>query len=86
MFYPVDLIAALAAFSAYWFRRYFHQSHQNVLLNAQLAESNKLKDRFLANTSHELRTPLHGIMNIAQSVLTRKNMCWMKRANVTWNC
>jgi two-component system, sensor histidine kinase ChiS len=72
MFYPVDLIAALAAFSTYWFRRYFHQSHQNVLLNAQLAESNKLKDRFLANTSHELRTPLHGIMNIAQSVLTRK--------------
>ncbi|MFD5019547.1 ATP-binding protein [Paenibacillus sp. NPDC058367] len=72
MFYPVDLIAALAAFSTYWFRRYFHQSHQNVLLNAQLAESNKLKDRFLANTSHELRTPLHGIMNIAQSVLIRK--------------
>lgn len=72
MFYPVDLIAALAAFSTYWFRRYFHQSHQNVLLNAKLAESNKLKDRFLANTSHELRTPLHGIMNIAQSVLTRK--------------
>ncbi|KTD87475.1 ATP-binding protein [Paenibacillus etheri] len=72
MFYPVDLIAALAAFSTYWFRRYFHQSHQNVLLNAQLAEANKLKDRFLANTSHELRTPLHGIMNIAQSVLTRK--------------
>jgi two-component system sensor histidine kinase ChiS len=72
MFYPVDLIAALTAFSTYWFRRYFNQSHQNVLLNAQLAESNKLKDRFLANTSHELRTPLHGIMNIAQSVLTRK--------------
>lgn len=72
MFYPVDLIAALATFSAYWFRRYFNQSHQNVLLNAQLAETNKLKDRFLANTSHELRTPLHGIMNIAQSVLTRK--------------
>jgi sensor histidine kinase YesM len=72
MFYPVDLIAALTTFSAYWFRRYFHQSHQNVLLNAQLAESNKLKDRFLANTSHELRTPLHGIMNIAQSILTRK--------------
>ncbi|WP_313637718.1 ATP-binding protein [Paenibacillus sp.] len=72
MFYPVDMIAALVTFSAYWFRRYFHQSHQNVLLNAQLAEANKLKDRFLANTSHELRTPLHGIMNIAQSVLTRK--------------
>lgn len=72
MFYPVDLIAALATFSAYWFRNYFLQSHQNVLLNAQLAEANNLKDRFLANTSHELRTPLHGIMNIAQSVLSRK--------------
>ncbi|MDF2650343.1 MAG: hypothetical protein K0Q73_6148, partial [Paenibacillus sp.] len=72
MFYPVDLIAVITSFSAYWFRRYFHNSNENVLLNAQLAEASKLKDRFLANTSHELRTPLHGIMNIAQSVLNRK--------------
>ncbi|SFM17796.1 Sensor histidine kinase YesM [Paenibacillus sp. 1_12] len=72
MFYPIDLIAAIASFSAYWFKRYFHNSNEIELLNTQLAEANKLKDRFLANTSHELRTPLHGIMNIAQSVLTRK--------------
>jgi len=31
-------------------------------LNRELAESNRLKDQFLANVTHELRTPMHGVL------------------------
>ena len=36
--------------------------------NRQLAEIDRQKDRFIANTSHELKTPLHGIIGIADSL------------------
>lgn len=31
-------------------------------MNRELAESNRLKDQFLANVTHELRTPMHGVL------------------------
>ncbi|TXK81038.1 response regulator [Paenibacillus sp. N3.4] len=72
VYYPIDIIAAIIGFSTYWFKKYFRHSKENTKLNEQLQAANKLKDQFLANTSHQLRTPLHGIMNIAQTVVTKE--------------
>ncbi|MCM3493784.1 ATP-binding protein [Paenibacillus lactis] len=72
VYYPVDIIAAIIGFSTYWFKKYIRNAKENAKLNIQLQKADKLKDEFLANTSHELRTPLHGIMNIAQSVVSKE--------------
>jgi sensor histidine kinase YesM len=69
VYYPVDVLAAIICFCAYWFKQYFRNSEENAKLNEQLRMADKLKDDFLANTSHELRNPLHGMLSIAQTVL-----------------
>lgn len=72
LYYPFDVITAMALFASVWFRQYFQIHHTTRMLAAQLQEADRRKDEFLANTSHELRNPLHGILNISQSVLERE--------------
>ncbi|WP_148497784.1 hybrid sensor histidine kinase/response regulator [Paenibacillus senegalensis] len=80
VYYPIDILAALVGFSAYWFRRYFRNAEENARLTERLKEQDKQKDIFLANTSHELRTPLHGIMNIASSVTAKEKHVMAKKS------
>lgn len=72
-YYPFDMIAAFIAFASYWFKRYLRNSTQTAQLAEKLLEEDKRKDQFLVQTSHELRNPLHGILNIAQAVLSSDN-------------
>lgn len=41
--------------------------------NEELQIADKLKDEFLATTSHELRTPLHGMVGIAETLISGAN-------------
>jgi sensor histidine kinase YesM len=70
-YYPFDILIAIISFSTFWFKSYMSNALENALLNAKLRAADEVKDRFLAHTSHELRTPLHGIINIAQSIVSR---------------
>jgi sensor histidine kinase YesM len=72
VYYPFDLIVAMACFASVWIRRYFHVHAETEKLAAKLQRADKLKDQFLANTSHELRNPLHGILNMSEAVLERE--------------
>lgn len=72
-YYPFDMLASIIALSAYWFQGYFQSTIKTKKLSEKLQRANDQKDDFLANTSHELRNPLHGIMNIAQTVLTQES-------------
>lgn len=69
-FYPFDLIFAFLAFATFWFRRFFWNAAHTAKLAESLQRAIKQKDDFLANTSHELQNPLHGIINIAEAVLS----------------
>ncbi|OAS13283.1 ATP-binding protein [Paenibacillus oryzisoli] len=72
VYYPIDIMVAVIAFSTHWFKKYSRNADEISELYEQLKIADKIKDRFLANTSHELRTPLHGIMNIAGNLYERE--------------
>lgn len=68
-FYPFDLMIAVFAFAAFWFKRFFRANLQMKRLAEKLRLADKRKDDFLVNTSHELRNPLHAMINISQTML-----------------
>lgn len=67
--YPFDLIGAVLAFAAFWFRQSLQATMKTKQLAEQLQIEDKRKDEFLVNTSHELRNPLHGILNMTQVIV-----------------
>lgn len=64
------IVLIILILSFIYYRRTSQQQlkHQKML-NDELKELDKLKDRILANTSHELRTPLNGIIGMTEVIL-----------------
>lgn len=72
-YYPIDLIIAFVVFASFWFVRFTKTATRAEKQAEELRKVDKQKDEFLANTSHELRNPLHAIINMAQSIMIRRD-------------
>lgn len=74
IFIGIGLLSLLLLFGV-WQRYRFMQERKQARFEQeraeQLAQIDKLKDQFLANTSHELRTPLNGIIGLAEALYDR---------------
>lgn len=71
-YYPYDFIIAVTAFTFFLFKHHIDISKQNSHLTLELQDAVKVQDEFLANTSHELKNPLHGMINIAETIISRE--------------
>ena len=65
------LLIILAVWQRYTYIQQRKQARFEQERAEQLAQIDRLKDQFLANTSHELRTPLNGIIGLAEALNDR---------------
>nr|WP_156417563.1 ATP-binding protein [Paenibacillus etheri] len=80
VYYPFDMIIAIACLASVWFKDYFIMHANTKELATTLQRMNDHKDQFLANTSHEFKNPLHSILNMSQSVLKRERHLLQERS------
>ncbi|MCL6547579.1 MAG: response regulator [Alicyclobacillus sp.] len=69
-FPPVDAFVLVIMFALLVALRFARAFEQNERLSLQLRQANLVKDEFLSKTAHEFKTPLHGIISIAESILS----------------
>jgi sensor histidine kinase YesM len=80
VYYPFDIILAVACLASVWFRNYFKMHENTNELAATLQRMNDHKDQFLANTSHEFKNPLNSILNLSEAVLKREGHLLQERS------
>lgn len=71
--YSFSSILFLLMLSLLMSQRFSNAFNRSESLAQELIRMDKLKDEFIAKTSHEFRTPLNRIINICQTLLSRKN-------------
>jgi signal transduction histidine kinase len=66
----VAFAAAIALSNAKKYEELQTEARRRQIMAEELAEANRLKSEYLANTSHELRTPIANIMGYADLIAT----------------
>lgn len=70
--YGLSFISILSVLFLFYHNNQVKKLERQKLITEELNKVNRLKDEFLANTTHELRTPIHGIIGLAESLVSEE--------------
>jgi K+-sensing histidine kinase KdpD len=79
--FVVGVAALIAAIAGTMAESWYQREKRHALQSTQLAELDRLKDRYLAVTTHEIRGPLTAIMTGIDTVRTRRARLSEERQN-----